>query len=67
MSDDIFQEKIDWAQVIPEIEKHIAKSDAEFEGEWEGSNGGKTQLNLAKMDQRFQGHVDSASRSRQDF
>jgi hypothetical protein len=36
MTKGIFEEETIWAQVIPEIEKHIAKSDADFDREWEG-------------------------------
>lgn len=35
MTKNIFEEEIIWANVLPEIQNHIAKSDAEFEKEWE--------------------------------
>jgi hypothetical protein len=39
MSKDVLREEIIWAKVIPEIEKHIAKFDAEFQREWEARVG----------------------------
>jgi hypothetical protein len=44
----IFEEKINWPQVRAEIERHIAKSDAEFEREWEARVGVRTSSQISR-------------------
>jgi hypothetical protein len=60
MSKGIFEEEINWAQVIPEIEKHIAKPDAEFEREWEARVGARTSSRISQKWTSASGETSTA-------
>ena len=48
MSENVLGEKIDWAQIRLELESNIAKSDAEFEREWEARVGAKATSQISQ-------------------
>lgn len=48
MSKEILREEINWAQVVPEVERHLAKSDEEFAKEWAARIGKKSSGQVAK-------------------
>jgi hypothetical protein len=48
MSENVLGEKINWAQIRSELESSIAKSDAEFEREWEARVGAKATSQISQ-------------------
>lgn len=63
MSEDIFQEKINWAQIRSELGRNIAKSDAEFEREWEARVGAKATSQISQKWTSASGETSTAQRA----